>query len=357
MPTLRLESVESLSVARVSVVVARRSWVRRTHDSYTSPMPTSARSARSRRRWPRRVLVVAGGVGGLAGLTQWERARGGAPWDRDSVGYPDGEAITVTTADGAELAVTVAGPGDGPTVVLAHCWMGSRAIWGPVAERLVESGHRVVLYDQRGHGSSTVGERTLSIPQLGDDLHAVLHSVDARDAVIAGHSMGGMTVQSYVNEHPVDFKERARAVVLVSTSSIVARRGLPARPSRAGAGRERQRSPQSLISYATCRMAFGRSPRRSDVELTAHWVAVTPRPIREGFLAAIATMDLRPALGTIDVPSTVLVGTRDLLTPPRMARVIAREIPGARLVVVPGAGHMLPLETPDEIVEAITSPA
>ena len=261
----------------------------------------------------------------------------------------------MTTADGADLAVTVAGPSDGPTVVLAHCWMGSRSIWGPVADRLVESGHRVVLYDQRGHGSSSVGERMLSIPMLGDDLELVLRSVDARDAVLAGHSMGGMTVQSYVNEHPVDFKERARAVVLVSTSAMVAGRALPARPRRAATERERQRSPQGLLAYATCRAAFGRAPRRSDVELTAHGVSVTPRPIREGFLTAMTTMDLRPALGTIDVPATVLVGARDLLTPPRMARVLAREIPGARLEVLPGVGHMIPLEAPDSVVEVIAS--
>lgn len=71
----------------------------------------------------------------------------------------------------------------------------------------------------------------------------------------------------------------------------------------------------------------------------------------------MATMDLRPVLGTIDVPSTVLVGSRDLLTPPRMARVLEREIPGARLEVLPGIGHMLPLEAPDEVARTIAATA
>ena len=264
----------------------------------------------------------------------------------------------MTTADGADLAVTIAGPADGPTVVLAHCWMGSRAIWGPVADRLVQSGHRVVLYDQRGHGASTSGERSLSVQVLGDDLRAVLESVDVRDAVLVGHSMGGMTVQSYVNEHPVDFDERARAIVLVSTAAKVAGRSNAARQTRSGAHRNAPRwMSQGLLGYSTSRVAFGRAPRRCDVELTAHGVAVTPAAIRDGYMTAMATMDLRQALGTVHVPATVLVGSRDLLTPPRLARVLADGIPGARLVVLPRIGHMLPLEAPDAVVDAITRTA
>ncbi|MEX2293459.1 MAG: alpha/beta fold hydrolase [Acidimicrobiales bacterium] len=311
--------------------------------------------SRPSRRWPRRTLFVAGGsVVAAATLATWERSRGGAPWNPAALGYPDGDTLTVTTSDGAELAVTVAGPSDGPTVVLAHCWMGSRAIWGPVADRLVRAGHRVVLYDQRGHGSSTKGDRELSVAMLGDDLHSVLQSVNARDAVLAGHSMGGMTVQSYANEHPVDFKERTSAVVLVSTAARVAGRARPARSNRGGEPRNAPRwSSQGLLGYGTSRLAFGRLPRRSDVELTQHGLITTPTAIRDGFMAAMATMDLRPVLGSIDVPTTVLVGTRDLLTPPRLARGLAEGIPSAQLVVLPGIGHMVPLEAPDAVVGAI----
>ena len=64
--------------------------------------------------------------------------------------------------------VTVAG--DGPPVVLAHCWTGGREVWAPVANRLVRRGHQVVLYDQRGHGSSSVGDDGLTIERLGAEL-------------------------------------------------------------------------------------------------------------------------------------------------------------------------------------------
>ncbi|HEX7443487.1 MAG TPA: alpha/beta fold hydrolase, partial [Acidimicrobiales bacterium] len=116
-------------------------------------------------RHPR--LVAAAVAGGLIGAgtvlaaTAAARRWSGAedPTGGDPLGLPDGERTTITTPDGAELAVTVAGPDAGPTVVLSHCWTGDQRIWAPVARRLVDQGHRVVLYDQRGHGGSTIGER------------------------------------------------------------------------------------------------------------------------------------------------------------------------------------------------------
>ena len=88
------------------------------------------------------------------------------------LGSPGGAGVP--TPDGASLAVWDIGTG--PTVVLPHCWGCSHAVWVPVARRLVESGHRVVLYDQRGHGATTRGTAPLSIETLADDLAAVLEA-------------------------------------------------------------------------------------------------------------------------------------------------------------------------------------
>src|SRR3546814_12470541 len=84
---------------------------------------------------------------------------------------------------------------------LVHCWTGRSSFWATVARRLVLAGHRVVLYDQRGHGLSTPGDLAPSIDAIGNDLHAVRTAVDARDAVLVGHSMGGMTIQFYAALH------------------------------------------------------------------------------------------------------------------------------------------------------------
>src|SRR3546814_11871182 len=71
-------------------------------------------------------------------------------------------------------------PVDGPLVVRVHCWTGNKELWAPVARRLVRLGHRVVLYDQRGHGSSTFGAGLDCVDRLGHDLAAVLSHLDAR---------------------------------------------------------------------------------------------------------------------------------------------------------------------------------
>ena len=271
------------------------------------------------------------------------------------ISLPVGETSVVTTDDGADLAVLVAGPEHGPTVVLAHCWTGMQAIWAIVAECLVADGYRVVLYDQRGHGQSTNSDAAPSIAVLGHDLRAVLEAVDAHGAVLVGHSMGGMSIQSYAAEHALDFAERVRGVVLVATAAKVLGRTVPASAVERLMGEGRSEwMRRGALGRRVARGALGKGATRAHVELTLEGLAATTGIARAGFLTAMATMDLRDAgriLGT--VPTRVLVGTRDTLTPPRLGRRLAGGIPGADLEVIPGAGHMLPLERPDEIVAAI----
>src|SRR5580704_6121257 len=125
--------------------------------------------------------------------------------------------IRLDTADGADLALWDIG--EGPAVVLPHCWGCTHAVWVPVARRLVESGHRVVLYDQRGHGASSRGTAQLTIETLADDLADVLTAREVEDAVLAGHSMGGMTIMALAAHRLDVLAARARAVVLVATAA------------------------------------------------------------------------------------------------------------------------------------------
>ena len=127
---------------------------------------------------------------------------------------PPGTATEVATDDGATLSITVHGDGSStmPPVVLPHCWTGSRIIGVPVARRLLAAGHRVVLYDQRGHGSSTLGRDTVTVDRLGADLAAVVRHLDLCDLVLAGHSMGGMTVMAFACQHPELVRQRVRGL-------------------------------------------------------------------------------------------------------------------------------------------------
>ena len=277
-----------------------------------------------------------------------------APEDRL---LPLGNSQTVPTDDGAELAVTISGTG--PTVVLAHCWTGGREVWAPVAHRLIGAGHRVVLYDQRGHGSSTVGREGLTIERLGHDLAAVLEAVDGRDAVLAGHSMGGMTVMSLAAQRPDVMAERAGALVLVATAAGGLGRGGRADlgPPRVVGSRLLERAMRTSLGHVFVRGTVGKAVRRNHLVLTRDLFVACEPEVRSGWLGAMLAMDLRQAVAGIDAPTTVLVGSRDRLTPPHLAAELVLAVPGARLVTLADAGHMLPLEAPDVVAEAISAAA
>jgi non-heme chloroperoxidase len=274
----------------------------------------------------------------------------------EGVSRPD--HVSVRTADGAELAVWDL-PGDGPSasvVVLPHCWGCSHEIWLPVARRLREQGFRVVLYDQRGHGASTRGTAQLTIERLAHDLTDVLEATDVRDVVLAGHSMGGMTIMSLATHRPEVLRERAKATVLVATAATSLRDGSPRSARVAGA---MVASP--LVSAAMratgghvfVRSAFGESPVRAHVDLTRELFGGCHGAVRGDFLQSMSTMDLLAGIATIDVPTTVIVGSRDTLTLPAKADQIVATVPGARLITLQNRGHMLPLEDPDSVADEI----
>jgi pimeloyl-ACP methyl ester carboxylesterase len=287
----------------------------------------------------------------------------GAPDDeRHALGWGEGvtrpDHRTVHTSDGAALAVWDL-PGDGPdapVVVLPHCWGCSHEIWVPVARRLREQGYRVVLYDQRGHGLSTRGTAPLAIDTLAHDLTDVLEATEARDVVLAGHSMGGFTVMSLATHRPEVFQERTKAVVLVATAATTVGLGGPASPEFAAAVISSPfvtRALQRKNGHLLVRGVFGAQPVRAHLELTRDIFANCDPKVRGDFVLAFSTMDLLEGIASIDVPTTVMVGTRDTLTIPKKSDQMVATIPGSRLVTLKSKGHMLPLEDPDAVTDEI----
>jgi pimeloyl-ACP methyl ester carboxylesterase len=257
---------------------------RRLRSKIVTTTPSSERSATPNkwRRRGRRTLLVGGllAVGAAAGVARRRlAASGGEPYDDERHALGWGEGVTrpdhqfVRTHDGAELAVWDL-PGDGldaPVVVLPHCWGCSHEIWIPVARRLREQGHRVVLYDQRGHGLSTRGTAPLAIDTLAHDLEAVLEATDVRDVVLSGHSMGGFTVMSLATHRPEVFQERAKAVVLVATAATAVGLGGPATPEFAAkviSSPFATRALKSRNGHLLVRSTFGAQPVRAHMELT-----------------------------------------------------------------------------------------
>lgn len=311
------------------------------------------------RRHP--VLVTAGVAGAAAGAVALaRRTKADLPLaldDLDHAGHSsdlDGTELELTSHDGGQLVVHVCGPDDGPVVVLAHCWTGSRHTWAPVTRRLLSKGCRVVRWDQRGHGRSVAGHKRHSVEGLGDDLETVLRELDLHDVVLAGHSMGGMTIQALAAHHHDVFHERTRAVVLVSTAGHAVRNPVNgAALDLIAANRLERLFERPSTGRVLVRSSFGRSPQGQHVQATlADWLA-TPPEVRNEFLRAFAELDLRETNAKIDVPTQILVGNLDTLTPVFAARALHRTIPNATLRVLPGKGHMLPYEAPDDVAGAI----
>ncbi|MCB5178555.1 alpha/beta fold hydrolase [Streptomyces antimicrobicus] len=263
--------------------------------------------------------------------------------------------LTVRTDDGADLAVTVLAPlaGTAPAadVVLVHGWAHSRRAWGTVADRLIRAGHRVVLYDLRGHGASTLGRTPVAPERLAADLAAVLGETQAREAVVVGHSGGGFTALTYAAAHPE--AARLRGLVLLGTAA----HGQDTPDS------EVKMMGSGFFSWALSRPALGRKllaantmGKRADRwarELNRQLFAATPPRIRADYFRCTRGWDVRAALASVRVPAVVLHGDQDKVIDVALAETLADVLPAARFEVVPDTGHMLPLERPLLAVSAV----
>lgn len=310
-----------------------------------------------RRRTAFAIAATAAAGGAIAlGRARAANGRGRGRTELAPVVEPDGETLEVRSHDGARLDVLVAGDEGAPTVVLAHCWMGDRTMWAEVATRLVERGRRVVLWDHRGHRRSEAGDEGYTLEAIAGDLEAVMVATGARDAVVAGHSMGGMAAQIAVGTRP-EVRARTTAVALVATTcdaaSLTQIRALDRMLLRGAHTTAATRLMASALGPSLHRGAFGQGATKAQL-LASSGAFVTTHPIaRRNFAEAMAAMDLTPHLAAIDRPTVVVVGDRDRITPPARSDLLVSHLADATLVTLPGRGHMLPLEAPDDVSDVI----
>ncbi len=240
--------------------------------------------------------------------------------------------------------------GSGPTLVLLHGFPLDRTIWRPQAEKLSKK-YRVITPDLRGHGLSEAPEGVYTMDLYASDLKAVLDSIGVRAVVLGGLSMGGYVAFAFYRL----FKERVHGLILVDTKA-------EADSPEARARREEQ--ALSVLKNGSGEIA-GQLIGRMFTEKTLTVNPVLAERVRRmmentspvGIAGALRGMaerrDSTQLLASIKVPTLVIVGEEDPITPVSDARRMVGMIPGSELVVVPGAAHLTSLEKPDEVSRAV----
>ncbi|MGL6233896.1 MAG: alpha/beta fold hydrolase [Segniliparus sp.] len=285
-----------------------------------------------------------------------------------------GRESWVESSGGAKLRVVEHGPVDAPPVVFVHGWTCNAEVWLPQVHAL-SGEYRTIAYDQRGHGQSGGKEGPFHMDLLADDLSAVLaHALrDGERAVVAGHSMGGMTIMAWAERYPDEVARRAKAVVLTGTAA----RDLPGRieiqplallGSAKGAMLQRGVSVISAafsapLDFPLLRRSWAArllvrhsvlcaEARDADVDLTAKMALTCPPATRGGWFHALALADIFAGLKSLTVPTVVVAGAQDRLLPIahsyEMAEALAQTGWLERLVVYPGSGHMINLEATEQ---------
>ncbi|ACL67196.1 alpha/beta hydrolase fold protein [Anaeromyxobacter dehalogenans 2CP-1] len=252
----------------------------------------------------------------------------------------------LVTDSGVRLAY--ADRGAGAPLVLVHGWSLSSAAFDDLAVRL--PGRRLVTPDLRGHGGS--GAAPFALEDLGRDLALLLDRLDLRGAVLAGWSLGA---QAALAALPA-VRARLAGLVLISGTPRFTLcdgwpHGLPAQALEVLAHRVRREPARAAARFFDGMFAPGELDPAARARTGALRAAI-PSPGSAAALAGLdvlAAADLRPTLAGVGVPALVIHGTADPICPPGAGRALAAGIPGARLALLPGAGHAPHLTRPDEV--------
>ena len=290
------------------------------------------------------------------------------PFKDEEYGMRRGRSIgPVASFDGTLLNVEELGTG--PNVILVHGFSLNATLWHHQMKDL-SSEMRLVMYDQRGHGHSGLPlSDDWSMDALAHDIEAVIRDVSNREPVIVvGHSMGGMALLRYAELYPEAMGARVRGLVLVDTTSAdvmggllptIARRmqaaieGASDVGLRALQGRTENvdllRSRTNKLAYLLTRLTgFGHDPSPTQVAFIENLLSQVPSSVWFQLIPTMLGMDVSSALNAINVPTLVIVGERDKLTPLAAAERIAEGIRDAELVVLPDTGHVPMLERAEE---------
>jgi 3-oxoadipate enol-lactonase len=244
------------------------------------------------------------------------------------------------TRDGVAIHYSLEGPAGAPVLLMSNSLGTSLEMWDPQARALNDE-FRVLRYDTRGHGRSSVPPGPYSIAQLGEDMRLLLDHLDIGRAHVCGQSMGGITAMWLAIHHP----ERIARLVLSNTAAWIG----PASnwTDRAAAVERDGVGPIAAAVVARWLTPAYAAAHPEQVASLQAMLAAMPAAGYAANCLAVRDSDLRADVASIRAPTLVISGSGDVPTPPADGRFLAAQIPSARYVELEAA-HLSNQELPDQ---------
>jgi pimeloyl-ACP methyl ester carboxylesterase len=272
--------------------------------------------------------------------------------------FPEHESVEFKTSTGAVLSVSIF-KGKGNPIVLSHGWTENQKLWSCLVRELLKDNRYVITYDHQGHGDSSIGNLGLTIDAIAQDLSDLIEGLNLENVILVGHSMGGMTAQYVMVNKPA--KTRVSALLLVATAaSAVPMATLAKLPAVSGQVVSLLRSTlleeaflNDSIGMLLVSSAHGKKPPKAQLLATRDMFLATQKEARSDFVIDMSNLNLIDKLESIKVPTIIMVGTRDTLTPIFLSKQIHVKIKDSILIKLLDRGHMLPFESFVDLKEAI----
>jgi pimeloyl-ACP methyl ester carboxylesterase len=317
-----------------------------------------------------KLLLAAGAVAGAGvaagavrqrSLTKRAHAGDEVPFGSVHAGLQDTRDIRAN--DGVRLHVEIDGDGlPGPTLVFAHGYVENVDVWHYPRLALRDK-YRMVFFDQRSHGDSGRSPIDhITMNQLAADLKSVIDETTNGPVILIGHSMGGMTVMEFALNHPEYFDHQVKATILVNTSSgrmMVTNPTFHRMTPRVRRGSPAVTWARGALTRPMIRAVLtGPDIRHEHVDMIEKMVHRTHPSTFTHFAPLFTTLDTSEGFPTLGrVPTTVIGGVSDRLTPVSHSRYIAKMIPGATLVELDRVGHFSMFENAERVIEVIETMA
>ncbi|MEL7530791.1 MAG: alpha/beta hydrolase [Bacteroidota bacterium] len=268
-----------------------------------------------------------------------------------------GTSLSVRNSDNTQIHTISAGQGE-QAVLLAHGYGFNSMEWNVIMPILVKKGYKVIAFDQRGHGQSSIGDDGISSKAMASDYVAIIKAYQLTSCIIVGHSMGGFLTMRMLLDYPELQGSLIKGAVLMATfAGDVYRKNFQ---NRIQIPLIKSGLLQSMIKVKAIGKAFGKSLSGSnpDPEL----LRVIPEIFTQQnhhrlipILQAFGDESYYERLSEIKIPCKIVIGDKDKTTPPFHTDDLVRLIPNSTRIDVPNKGHCLNAEAPEVIIAAIES--